>query len=745
LLLYEFYTTGQQEKNETELDLTVLLRELVSAFNSRAAEKNINLQYQPADNMHIIVQGNKRELDIIFRNLLDNALKYTPQAGQVRLNLAPETAQKKCRIEVADTGPGMSSHELQELFTPFYRSAKHRASISGTGLGLAIVKRLVANQQGDITVSSQAGRGTTFRVLLPYTRLLAVTASANPKKRVVIIGGVTAGPKAAARLRRLDEELEITIVEKSEFLSYSGCGLPAYLSGQVRSPRALMSTADHTLRDVDFFAAIKNIRVLTNSLALEIDREQKQVKVQQLGERRIFMLPYDILILATGGKTVTPPIPGLEQPGIYSLYKIEDAEQIKKQLATGNAKDLCIIGGGLIGIETAESLLLAGARVTILEKQRQILSELLDAEMAAKIELLLNRKGIKFLSSVGITGVEQSGQQLLIMTDQGRFATDLIILSTGVKPNAFLARQSGLELGPAGGVKVNKYLQTSDRNIYAIGDCAESINLLTQKYEYWPLGSVSTKMGRIAADNICGRKTEFNGFLGTAMFQLFDINVACTGLTAHSAHEHDIPVAQVIVSGLDKVHYTRDAHYIYLKIIAHRDERIILGAQGYGRGDVIAKIQILAGAITNKMTLDALFKLDLGHAPAFNQPIDIVQTACLVLNNKLDGLVQTLSPPEWESQKSLYQLLDVSPAAEHEYTNLPGSINIPLENIRLEDIPFAKQAKICLYSRTSSRAYEAYRYLAARGFEQLVVLEGGFAFMAFALNSESGCARFWPV
>jgi rhodanese-related sulfurtransferase len=298
-----------------------------------------------------------------------------------------------------------------------------------------------------------------------------------------------------------------------------------------------------------------------------------------------------------------------------------------------------------------------------------------------------------------------------------------------VKPNIVLAKEAGLEIGDAGGIRITPSLQTSDEHIYAVGDCAESVNLISRKHEYWPLGSTSSKMGRIAADNICGRSSEFHGSIGTAMFKIFDLNVARTGLTNRSAKENGFDAETTIVTGLDKAHYCEDAEYVTLKVIADRETKRILGAQGYGKGNIVPKIQMLACAITQFMILDDVFQLDLGHAPPFNTPFDIVQIGCLVLNNKVEKLFETITLEEFEREKANVQgIIDVSPLSEHTLHSIPGSINIPLENIRLEEIPFEKDANVILYSKTSSGAYEAYRYLTSREYSHLRVLEGGYVY-----------------
>jgi rhodanese-related sulfurtransferase len=252
------------------------------------------------------------------------------------------------------------------------------------------------------------------------------------------------------------------------------------------------------------------------------------------------------------------------------------------------------------------------------------------------------------------------------------------------------------------------------------------VNLITEKHEYWPLGSISTKMGRIVADNIAGRKSEFSGFIGTAMLRAFDINIARTGLTTKRAQESGFDVASCLIVGLDKTHYCEHAENVTLKVIADRKTGTIIGAQGFGRGEVVQKMAIFACAATHRITLDSLFKLDLGYSPPFNNPIDIAQTACLVLQNKIEGLFQTISAEDYKREAESLKTVDVSPLAEHSVASIPGSINVPLENIRREGIPFGRTERIVLYSKTSSGAYEACMYLKSRGYENLYVLEGGY-------------------
>jgi NADPH-dependent 2,4-dienoyl-CoA reductase/sulfur reductase-like enzyme/rhodanese-related sulfurtransferase len=729
LLHFQSYADARHIKKE-DFDLNALVQSVAASYVSEASDKDVSLSVRTPENIEIIVSANIKGIEIVLRNLIDNALKYTPPNGQILVKLAAVGKTGKCTLQVTDTGSGIPAEEIGSIFNPFFRSIKSKSAVPGTGLGLAIAKTIIEGHGGAISVSSEENKGSAFKAVLPYKTIRTKKRAIVVRKKVLIIGGVTAGPKAAARIRRLDESADVTIIERSEFLSYSGCGLPSYIAGRVRSPKALMSTADNTIRDINFFESIKNITILNKTEAMDIDRKRKVVKVKDLAAGKTRDVPYDVLVLATGAASSVPDIPGISGAGIYSLHRMEDAEAIKTECSNRNARDIYIIGGGLIGIETAESLIAAGARVTILEKEPAILSNLFDADFAAKIRNSLNKKGIKVVTDVSIKKITRAANQLVFSTDKGKFLADLVILSTGVRPNSRLAHKAGLALSPIGAVKVNKYLQTSDRSIYAIGDCAESTNFLTGRHEYWPLGSISTKMGRIAADNICGRPSEFSGFIGTTMFQNFDIAIARTGLTLSSARRSGFSPESMVITGLDRAHYSKNAELVTLKIIADAKTRVILGAQAFGRGDVVRQIQIFAGAITRKLTLSDLFALDLGYAPVFNNPIDLSQTACCVLLSKIEGLIRTMTIDQFNKEIGGLHVIDVSPVSERIFTTIPGSINAPLENLRREGVPFDKKDKCVLYSKTSSRAYEAYRYLVSRGYSNISFLEGGYAYWA---------------
>ena len=726
LIRYEQYGSAKEGKFE-RIDLSGMVASLGGLYGVAAAEKNIMLTTMVPERKNIITRGIKGGLESAITNLIDNAIRYTPENGTITLSVSALENEKTCAVVVHDTGCGVAQEDVRKLFTPFFRSASSKGSAPGTGLGLAIVKRVVESHGGSVAVESEINKGTTFTITFPYEAIEDSASAKAGRKRVVIVGGVTAGPKAAARLRRLDEDADITIIEQGEFLSYAGCGIPSYIRGSVKSPKALMSTADNTLRDVHFFEAIKNIRIVNRTEAIAIERPQKLLRLKSVPGGREWSIPYDVLVLATGAASIVPPINGIDALGVFSLYNINDAEAIKRRLEEKPASDVCILGGGLVGIETAESLLLAGGRVTVLEKDACIL-KLFDPDIAGKITGALNLKGIKVVTGVTISEIRHQRGQHEIITDRGNFTADIIILSAGVKPNSSLGAAAGLGIGLSGGIMVNELLQTSDPSIYAIGDCAESRHLVTGNYSYLPLGSISTKMGRIAADNICGKNVKFPGSIGTTMFKIFDIQIARTGLGMKEALDCGFDPLSAVVSGLDHAHYESNAQQVVIKVLADRKTQRLLGAQGYGKGDAASRIGLLAAAISQGLTLEQVFTLDLGYYPAFNNPIDLAQTACLVLKNKIEGICATIELEEFERSQNAMNIVDVSPHQEHAFAAIPGSVNVPLEILRQEGVPFAKNERIVLYSKTSSRAYEAYRYLHANNYENIAILEGGYVF-----------------
>ena len=554
--------------------------------------------------------------------------------------------------------------------------------------------------------------------------------------KVVIVGGVAAGPKVGSRINRLCPEAEVTLIEKGEFLSYAGCGLPYYISGVVKEQAELMSTPVGTVRDSVFFQNVKNINVFNHTEVTSINRDAKKVKVKNLEDGSERELAYDKLVLATGAQPFRLPIDGMDLDHVYTLHGVEDAEGIKASFADRNAQEVTIIGGGLIGIEMAEAFAEMGARVTIVEAMEQILA-FLDWEIAQLVVKHLNAKGVKVLTSTKVQALSGNGRVEKVITDKGELPCDIAIAAVGVRPNAKLAVDAGLEIGDIGGIKVNDQMQTSDPDIYAAGDCVESVNIITGKQCFIPLGSTANKQGRVAADSICGTgKDRFPGVLGTAICKVFDYGVASTGLSEKQARAAGYNVETLLSPAPDKAHFYPTAMPVMLKLVFDKDSRRLLGVQAVGPGDVDKRVDVAVTAITAKMTVDDVANLDLAYAPPFSPAMDNIITAANVARNKLDGLYKSISPIDVKKKMDAGEdvfLLDVRSPAEYEMMHLDNSTLIPLGKIRnsLDQIP--KDKEVIAFCKISLRGYEAALILQGKGYGNVKVMDGGVLMWPYSL------------
>lgn len=551
---------------------------------------------------------------------------------------------------------------------------------------------------------------------------------ANPL-RIVVVGGVAAGPKAAARARRLAPDAEITIVEKDKLLSYAGCGLPYYISGLVENRNDLMATPIGVLRDPEFFAKVKGITVLNETEATRIDRAAKELEVRHLPTGATKRLPYDKLILATGAEPVDPPIPGNDLENVLRLKRVEDADRFRELMASDACPMVAIIGGGLIGMEMTEAVTECGSAVTVVEVLPQILT-MLDVEMAALVEQHMRKVGVKVLTSTRVERIvgDEQGRVKSVVTSAGELPAQLVLVSVGIRPNVQLARDADLIIGPSGGINVNEYMQTSDPSIYAAGDCAEKHCFVRGTDCFLPLGSVANKEGRVAGSNAVGHAERFHGVAGATALKVFDLNVGRAGLTAQQARDLGIPVASSTVSAPDKPHYYPGARPIVLKLVADRATRQLLGIQGVGTGDVIKRIDVAVTAMSANMTVDEVANLDLAYAPPYSEAMDVLIHGANILRNKLDGLLYGLTADQLKAKVDAgeeFMLLDVRSPAEHEAFSLPGSTHIPLGALRdrVGEIPPDKE--VVIYCKTSLRGWEACRILAGFGYENTRILDGG--------------------
>ena len=558
-------------------------------------------------------------------------------------------------------------------------------------------------------------------------------------QKVLIIGGVATGTKAAARIKRRNQDTEGTNMVQGAIVSYGACGLPYFISDVVNDHRELLSTPIGVLRDENFFRNVKRVTVYTKTKAEEIDRADKIVRTVHIetGEKKEF--PYDKLILALGGISVIPPLEGINLHNIFRLRTIEDGLAIKKYLSQGKVSKAVIVGSGLIGLEMAEALHEWGSETSVIEMLDWVLPTVLDKDMGLILSRYLEEKGINIFTSEQVVRFEGGATEAVkkVVTNKKELAADLVLLAIGVKPNVELAQKAGLALGETGALQVNEYLQTSDPDIYAGGDCVEYTHRLSGKKVYTPLGSTANKHGRIIADHITGGTSSFPGVLGTAICKVLDFHVARTGLTEHEARAQGFEVETVMCPGQDRPHYYPGWANIIIKLIADRRNGKLLGAQIVGQGDVAKRIEIVISVLSLNASVQEIATFDLAYAPPFSPAMDNIITAANVLENKLNGMAKGLSPlvvREKLERGDDFIFLDVRSPKEYEELRIdnPKVRLIPLGKLQEELKNLPKDKEIVTFCLFSLRGYEAQRMLEAHGFTKVTFMEGGIFAWPFA-------------
>ncbi len=564
-------------------------------------------------------------------------------------------------------------------------------------------------------------------------------------KKIVVIGGVAAGPKAAARLRRLDPQAEITIVERGNILSYAGCAMPYCIAGDLPDCIHLNYTALGIPRDAVYFRSAKNITVMDNSLAQSIDRQAKTVSVVNIETGAAQVLPYDKLILATGGQHIVPRLEGVQLNRIFRLGHPDDAIHIRDLLTSGAVKTAVIIGGGLIGMETTEAFVRRGVQVTIVEMLPYVLPKLLDPESAAFLTNYLCSKGVAVRAGERVERIlgDQEGNVTTVVTDRGEIPADMILLAIGVRANVQLAKEAGLQIGATGGIVVNEQLLTSDPDIYAAGDAVENTQMVSGRKVYAPMGSTANKQGRVIANHIAGIADRFPGIAGTAVLKVLDYHIGKTGLTELEAREAGYKVVTAINPGNDCSHYYPDHKRVFTKMVADADTRKVLGLQVVGPGQGVKRVDVIATALYFGATVDDVANLDLGYAPPYSEAIDLVINTANIIRNKLAGVANALSPFQVKAKLDRgedFIWLDVRTPAEFDTAHIddPRIRLMPLGNLRQQCHELPKDKEIVAFCAVSLRAYEAQRILAGEGFKDVKFMDGGFVGWPF------GTACFVP-
>ncbi len=558
-------------------------------------------------------------------------------------------------------------------------------------------------------------------------------------KKILIIGGVAAGPKAACRLKRVLDDAEVAIVDQDSLISYGGCGIPYYVSGDVADEKELRSTSFHMVRDPLFFKNAKGVTVKTRTRALAINRKEKTVRLADLDNNKEYDQEYDTLLLATGSAPVILPIAGSDADGVYTISDMHKAIAIKEKLAKGQVGKAVIIGGGAIGVEMAEAFAdLWGVETALVEFQPQLFPSIVDQPVARMMEKTLRDNGVEVFVDEGAEEIIVSdGKAVGVRTARRTLDADIVIMAAGVRPRSELAVAAGLQVGARGGITVNSRMQTSDPDIYAAGDCVEVPHLVSGKRMVFPLGSLANREGRVAADNIAGMAAEFKGAVGSFIVKAFDLAIGSVGLTLAAARTEGFNADISWSSPMDRAHFFPDRGLLNIGLVFDRNSRRILGLQGAGPANdaLSVRIDAVAAAIIAGATIDNIGVAEMAYAPPFNSAIDPVNAAAYIADNLCMNLMRQIDLDEfnrWMEEPAVHPewvVLDVRHAIETEpYVEKYGQqwISLPYDTIRERYNELPKDKRLVIFCNAGSRSFEVQVILQQCGIENSVVVPGGF-------------------
>lgn len=535
-------------------------------------------------------------------------------------------------------------------------------------------------------------------------------------KKVVIIGGVAGGMSAATRLRRRCESTQIVVFDRGPYVSFANCGLPYHLGGEIADRNKLIVQSPERLR------AVFNLDVRANSEVTAIDRAARQVAVTDRATGRVYREDYEHLILSPGAAPVVPPLPGIDRPGHFTLRTIPDMDGILAWVRSRDAKTACVVGGGYIGVEAAEQLQHLGLSVTLVEALPQILRPF-DAEMVAPVHQELRSNEVSLRLGHAVAGFEAAAKSeralasVVTLKNGIRVPADVVILALGVRPETTLAAESGLELGPARGIKVDEYLRSSDPHVWAVGDAIEVTHGVTKRPSLIALAGPANRQGRLVADNIIGPPKAYPGTLGTAVVRVFGLTAACTGANEELLKAAGIPFAAVHLHPNQHAGYFPGAKPLAMKLLYSPQTGAVLGAQAVGPDGADKRIDVLATAIRAGMTVDDVADLELCYAPSYGSAKDPVNLAGMVAQNTRAGFVESVHWHElagFDPTESL--VLDVRDAKERDGGTIPGSVHIPLGELRHRLTELPKDKLILAHCASGQRSYNACRLLSQHGF-----------------------------
>lgn len=549
--------------------------------------------------------------------------------------------------------------------------------------------------------------------------------------KVVIVGGVAGGATAAARIRRLDENAEIKIFEKSGYISYANCGLPYYIGGEISDREEL------TLQTPESFNARFRVDVKVRHEVVAINPDRKTVTVRNLSGGEVFEEKYDKLVLSMGAKPIRPNLPGIDDERIFTVRNVEDTFRIKDYIDATKPERAVVIGGGFIGIEMAENLRRLGTEVTLVEAAPQLMAPF-DGDMAAFIHAEVRAAGVKLVLGGMVDGFESNGKSLGVrLKDGDTISCDMAVLAIGVAPDTALAKDAGFELGIKGSIVVNERMETSVSDVYAVGDAVQIKNFVTGKPALISLAGPANKQARIAADNICGKDSRYNGAQGSSVIKVFRLTAAATGINERTAKSEGIDADKVILSPMNHAGYYPGGKIMTMKVVFEKGTYRLLGAQIVGFDGVDKRIDVLATAIRAGMKVTDLTELDLAYAPPYSSAKDPVNMAGFMAENIRDGLVG-----QWyyDDEPTLPRdgsvtLLDVRTAQEFATGNIDGFVNIPVDELRERAGELDKDKPVYVICQSGLRSYIAARILAGRGFE-VYNFAGGYRFYAAVVRDK---------
>jgi len=540
-------------------------------------------------------------------------------------------------------------------------------------------------------------------------------------KRLLIVGGVAGGASAAARARRIDEQAEIILFEKGEYISFANCGLPYYIGGEIKNRDNLLVATPKLFKDRF------RIDVRTMSEVVGIDRAKKEIKVKDQRTGEEYSEKYDKLILSPGAAPVRPPLPGIDLDSVFTIRNLNDTDRIKKFVDEKQPQTAVVVGGGFIGLEMAENLVRHGVKVTIIEMLNQVMAPI-DYEMAALVHDHLAAKGVQLRLQEGVQGFkERDSGSIVVTTSGGDIDCDMVILAIGVKPDTALAAGAGLEIGPRGGIKTDDRMRTSDPDIFAVGDAVEVKDFVSGDSTLIPLAGPANKQGRIAADNALGRDAIFRGTQGTAIVRVFDLAVASTGNSEKVLKRRGADFMTSYTHSASHATYFPGSQMLAVKLIFAPKDGRILGAQIVGGEGTDKRIDVIATAIRAGMSVFDLEELELSYAPQFSSAKDPVNMAGFVAANLLRGDSHKIN---WDEIQQLdanqFTLLDVRNPVELEAMGrIDNALNIPLHELRNRLGELDKSKTIVVFCAVGLRGYIAHRILAQNGFKS-TNLSGGF-------------------